>query len=216
MTQKGNKVVIKRRATATSATFRFLNPRNPPQPAASVNSHQLTTANPRGKRDRRTVGADVFNSARAAVTFQKSELKFSSLPRLRQRNIYVEHHVKCKRAPIASLGDNCICFVLVIHTACSIIDGCDIIYWYEKSRMLRAGSIIDRARRFGSLDVNVWLPVQSQRTLAVVSRVWERRRRAQVVIGGKIWKREGGTGEWVWCCRRDGDSFLQSAWKQTA
>lgn len=139
-TQKGTKVVNEWRATATSATFRFLNPRNPPQPAltaptaASVNSHQLTKANPRVKRDRWAVNANVFDSTRAAVTFQKSKLKLFFFPFLvvRQRhtpsNICVEHHVKCKRESIVSLGDNCICLVLVIHTACSIIDGCKIIY----------------------------------------------------------------------------------------
>lgn len=72
------------RATATSATFRFLNPRNPPQPAlaapaaASENSHQFMKANPQVKRDLPTVIANVLDSSGAAVTFQKSELKFSS------------------------------------------------------------------------------------------------------------------------------------------
>lgn len=86
MTQKGTKVVNEQRATATSATFRFLNPHNPPQPAlaaataASVNSHQLTKANPRVKRDRWAVIANVFDSAR--VTSQESELKFSFCSRL--------------------------------------------------------------------------------------------------------------------------------------
>lgn len=71
MTQKGNKVVNERRATATSATFRFLNPDNPSQTAlaapaaASLNSHQLTKANPGLKRDCWTIGANAFDSSGA-------------------------------------------------------------------------------------------------------------------------------------------------------
>lgn len=76
-------MVNERRATATSATFRFLKPRNPPQPAlaaptaASGNSHQCMKANPQVKRDPPTAIANVLDSSGAAVT-QKSELKFSS------------------------------------------------------------------------------------------------------------------------------------------